>query len=78
MIRVFGENLADLPADRLVDFETRPHEDKVWTLSFCSNRRHRRPHAELPGFVARGGDDAALLRAADRDGSAAPAARPMR
>jgi hypothetical protein len=70
---VLGENLADLPADSLVDLETRLHEDQVWTLPFRSNRRHRRPHAELPGFVARSGDDSALLRAADRDGSAAQA-----
>src|SRR6185295_1094072 len=49
LARVEQPKIVDLPADGLVDFETRLHEDQVWTLPYRSNRRHRRPHAELPG-----------------------------
>jgi hypothetical protein len=61
---VLGEDIANLSADRLVDFEAWLDEDQVRTLSFRGDRRHSRANAVLASFVARGGDDAALGRTA--------------
>jgi hypothetical protein len=68
---VFGEDLADLPTDGLVDLEARLHEDQVGTLPLRGDRGHRRADSELACFVARRGDDAALGRSAHRDRLAA-------
>ena len=69
--RVLGEDLADLLRDRLVDLEARLHEDQVRTLPLGRHRRHRRPDAELAGFVARRRDNATLAGSADGDRLAA-------
>lgn len=42
-------------------------EDQVRALTPGGHRRHRRPDAELSGFVARGRDDAALAGSTDGD-----------
>ena len=65
--RVFGEDLPDLERDRLVDVEPRLYENQIRAFSLSRERRHRGAHAELARFVARGRDDAAFPRSADRD-----------
>src|SRR5262249_25427227 len=69
--RVLGENVADLPADLLVDLEAWPYEDQVRALAFRRYRRHRRADSELSGLVACRCNDAALRRTADRNRLAA-------
>ena len=69
--RVLGEDAPDLARDRAVDLEARRHEDEVRAQPQRGARGHGRAHAERPGLVAGGGDNAALARAADRDRPAA-------
>jgi hypothetical protein len=54
------------PADAMKFDDGRHHEDQIWTLALGRNRRHRRAHTELAGFLARGRRDAALARSAGR------------
>src|ERR1700732_2299957 len=63
--RVRGEKRADLERHRLVNIEARLYEDQVGTFALGGDRRHCGVHAEFPRFVACGGDNAALARAAD-------------
>ncbi|MHC2462471.1 hypothetical protein ACVIHD_001483 [Bradyrhizobium embrapense] len=64
---MLGDDVAYLPADRLVDFEAGLHENQVRSLPPCGDGRHRRADPKFPGFVADGRHDAALGGSADRD-----------
>jgi hypothetical protein len=68
---VFGEDLADLLRDSLVDLEAGLQEDQFRTLPPGRDRCHRRPHAERARFVAGRRHQAALAGSADGDRLAA-------
>ena len=69
--RVLGEHGADLLRHCLVHVEARPDEDQLGAFPPRRDPGHGRSHAEAPGLVARRRHDAALARAAHRDGLAA-------
>src|SRR5580692_2324128 len=62
---MFGEDVAYLLRDRLVDLEARFDEYQVRTLALRRHRWHRRPDAELAGFVTRCRHNAAFAGSAD-------------
>ena len=68
---MLGEDRADLTRDLAIDVEARRNEEELRAFAPRRDRRHGRAHAEGAGLIACRRDDAALARAAHRDGLAA-------
>jgi hypothetical protein len=67
-----GEDGGDAIAPFRILFVMAVEEDGMGAEAACSSERHRRVYAELAGFIASSGDNAALIgAAADYDGLAA-------
>ena len=69
--RVLGEDLPDLLRDRLVDLESRLHEDEIRAPPLGRHRRRGGSHPKLAGFVACRCHHSAFARSADGDRLAA-------